>query len=170
MHSLTPIFTDREDTRIWDKFWNHASNGDYNSLTQDESKIIRHIHRRLLNHHFMDYRLGGRFDLPLKLMDGTPLLDTYHRLVIGDHGAYIEFDFENLLLPIQTKLGEEYRETENYKCKYHWKNPIVNGLPIDVKIYYQIERVKYADYMVGMYYVDPYELYHIEPATDLDLL
>lgn len=32
---------------------------------------------------------------------------------------------------------------------------MINGNPVDVKIYYQIEKVKYADYLVGMYYIDP---------------
>lgn len=164
------IFPEKEYHRIWNKFWNNADNGNYNTLSDDESITIRHIHKELLKLHFVDYKATGAFNLPVRLNDGTPLLNGYNRIVIGNHGAYIEFDADNLLLPIQTKKGQEFREHENYKCKYHWKNPIVNGMPIDVKIYYQIEKVKYADYLVGMYYIDPYEILHTEPITDFDLL
>lgn len=164
------IFLEKDQHRIWNKFWNGAEGENYNSLTADESISIRHIYTELLKHNFSDYKDPGAFNLPIRLNDGTPLLNGYNRIVIGNHGAYIEFDAHNLLLPIQTKIGQEFREQETYKCKYHWKNPLVNGAPVDVKIYYQIDKVNYADYLVGMYYIDPYEIQHTPPSTDFDLL
>jgi len=90
------IFPEKEYHRIWNKFWNNAENGNYNSLSDEESIVIRHIHTELLKLHFADYKASGALHLPIRLNDDTAILNGYNRIVIGNHGAYIEFDTNNL--------------------------------------------------------------------------
>jgi len=165
------IFHTKSQRRIWDKFWRNVNKGNYNVLTEEESLVIRDIHSERLKAHYKQYSVDGTLALPIRLQDGTPFLSGYRRIVVGDHGAYIEFEEKDLLLPIQTKKGQEWRENENYECKYHWKQPVTNDTPRNVKIYFQTKRVKYADYLTSMYYVDPYEVTDsVGRNTDKDLL
>lgn len=96
-----------------------------------------------------------------KLRDpsGNSICDGYRRIVIGDYGAYVEFtkDQLNSNANLKIKYGQEYREDNHYNCKYSWLTNSGNY----VKIYLQKERVKYADYIPGLYYihVDEVEVY-----------
>ena len=85
---------------------------------------------------------------------GTLITNKYERIVIGDYGAFIEFQNPN-----QEKLiiqpGEEYRLKQDYKVKYEWLT-INDGS--EIKIYHQINLVDYADYKIGMYYVSVHEV------------
>ena len=86
-----------------------------------------------------------------------PIASGYQRIVIGDYGAYLEIpprmmNIENIMV----KPGEEYRFTERYhNVKYYWLCPITNE---NVKIYWQKNTVKYADYLPQMFYISPYEV------------
>ena len=89
----------------------------------------------------------------LYLKEGTLLLNGYNRVVHGQRGDYIEFEFEN----IQTNLTSYYNlksldELINKGYYYQWLYP--NNLK-DIKIYYQLKTVKYADYKIGKYYISP---------------
>lgn len=157
------IFHTKIQRRIWDKFWRNVNKGNYNALSDEESHVIRELHLDRLRGRFTQFADDGTFGLPIRLTDGTEFLSGYNRIVVGDHGAYIEFDENELLVSIQTKKGQEWRENDQYDCKYHWKQPVTkdeNGIDIgrNVKIYYQIKKVKYADYLTKMMYVDPYEV------------
>jgi hypothetical protein len=83
----------------------------------------------------------------------------YDRIVIGDYGAFIEFNFNQIVFNnLIIKPGEEYRiNDEKYKnhVKYVWLTTIDNS---NIKIYYQKRKVSYADYKRGKYYVSPYEV------------
>ena len=74
-------------------------------------------------------------------------------VVIGGHGAYVEFGRSDLAVPLVSKPGEEWRQSPRWAqgCKYEWF--ITPGLP-DIKIYKQINTVDYADYKIGFYYID----------------
>lgn len=157
------IFHTRDQRRIWDKFWRNVNKDNYNALTENESQIIRELHLERLRGHFKQFATDGTFALPIRLTDGTELLSGYNRIVTGDHGSYIEFDENDLLLPIRTKKGQEWRESEEYDCKYYWKQPVTkdkdgNDVGRNVKIYYQIKKVKYANYLTKMMYIDPHEV------------
>jgi hypothetical protein len=81
---------------------------------------------------------------------GQVLSDSYTRIVIGDHGAYIEFDDAKPILHL--KKGQEWRiKGTNPYAKYVWWVSIKGD-----KVYQQLGTVKYADYKVGKYYISPY--------------
>lgn len=92
-------------------------------------------------------------------LDDTLIATGYNRIVIGDYGAFVEFDISQLVKDnIQPKKGQEYRyKEERYKnsVKYYWYTAIDNS---NIKIYYQKKVVVYADYKPGMFYVSPYEI------------
>ena len=86
--------------------------------------------------------------------NGTLICNNYQRIVVGDYGAYIEFDSPATQLYIEK--GQEYRLEERYNhIKYVWLT-IPDGS--NVKIYHQRHTVAYADYKVGKYYVSVYEV------------
>jgi hypothetical protein len=103
----------------------------------------------------------------------------YVRVVYGDHGPYVEFTKDQIKLPLISKFGNKI-DFDNLPKKpkyyYYWLHPKGNST---VKVYLQLKTVAdkpnapkrkdgkkssfnrkegYADYRVGYYYVDPYEL------------
>jgi hypothetical protein len=84
------------------------------------------------------------------------ILSSFSRIVTGAHGPYVEFSTNDALVPMEITRGEEWRTLEKYKyTKYLHLNFI--GFP-ELKIYKQKHRVKYADYVPGLYYIDFYEV------------
>lgn len=100
---------------------------------------------------------------PLYSAEGTMICTGYQRVVIGDYGAFIE------ILPTQIcrnalicKKGQEYRfNDERYakNVKYLW---LTTKDASDCKIYLQKKKVDYADYVPGLYYISPYEVFLTE--------
>ena len=88
---------------------------------------------------------------------GSPITDGYNRIVIGDYGAFVEFESpasEFVIAP-----GQEYRvDDERYSknVKYIWLT-VNDGSGI--KIYLQRKGVSYADYRSGKYYVSVHEVF-----------
>lgn len=83
---------------------------------------------------------------------------SYIRIVIGDYGAFVEFNEPNysayMIAP-----GEEYRINDpayKDKVKYLWLTIKDNSC---IKIYYQKKSVDYADYRPGMLYVSIHEVF-----------
>ncbi len=92
---------------------------------------------------------------PIYTLCGTLITSHYNRIVIGDYGAFIEFDTPNYNQLI-TSIGEEYRSNSDWKnCKYEWLTMKDRS---DIKIYYQKHTVDYADYKIGKYYVSVHEV------------
>ena len=92
---------------------------------------------------------------------GNIVCHGYERVVIGDYGAYIEFNRtqanSNLFC---TAPGQEYRKRGRYaqNVKYLWlTTPDESG----VKIYDQLRRVPYADYRPYHYYVSVYDVHQL---------
>lgn len=86
---------------------------------------------------------------------GNIIAKGYTRIVIGDRGPYIEFKpiqlyGEKIYLP----KNQEWRvnSTKAYYVEYRTLNS-------NIKIYYQLKLVKYADYKLKMCYISPFELY-----------
>lgn len=101
----------------------------------------------------------NQFQMVLQTTKGTHFADGWTRIVIGDYGAFIEIAPDQIH---KEKLivapGQEYRINDskyNEHCKYQWLT-VPDGSQI--KIYYQIKAVTYADYQPNMYYVSPYEI------------
>jgi hypothetical protein len=86
---------------------------------------------------------------------GLPIANGYIRIVIGKRGPYIEFDenqliSENIIIPTK----EQYRLYSDKVYYVEWRT-------IDecnVKIYFQLKKVDYADYVEGLYYISPFDL------------
>ena len=104
-------------------------------------------------------RSGADKSIRLYTENGILVAEGFERVVIGDYGAYIEFRPDHMYRKnIMVKPGQEYRLRKNSiyynNIKYEWYT--VRGF--DIKIYRQVERVDYADYIPGMLYISPHDL------------
>lgn len=124
----------------------------YKPLPDDLSEKYRELYREnipsWLNEHGADTALYST--------KGSLITNGYRRIVVGDYGAFIEFEKSQDTFVIAQ--GQEYRvydERYSKNIKYIWLT-IADGS--DVKIYYQRRGVKYADYRAGMYYVSVHEV------------
>ena len=112
-----------------------------------------------LDHLFAESAYVTDNQRPLYDREGLQICSGYHRIVIGDYGAFVEIPEAMICQEnIMCKKGQEYREKdEKYKnVKYLW---YTGKNTADCKIYLQKKTVDYADYVPGMYYVSPYELF-----------
>jgi len=103
--------------------------------------------------------INGNKDFKIYTLSNTLIANGYNRIVIGDYGAFIEFDNSQIIRDkIIVKHGEEYRFNDSSymkNIKYYWLTAIDNS---NIKIYYQKRIVSYADYKPKMFYVTPYEI------------
>lgn len=132
---------------------------------------------------FMSLPEEGSEDIELWIPSGSLFSRGYERIVYGDHGPYIEYRREHILLDLVSKQGFYLMglpDPEKCKFYYYWLRP-ADGDRIfkRIKVYWQIKPVSdkpnaprredgkpscfgraegYADYKRGMYYVDPYAL------------
>lgn len=98
---------------------------------------------------------------PLYSKNRTLICSSYKRIVIGDYGAFVEFDEPNYPQYIIAP-GQEYRVKDpQYKnnVKYIW---LTLKDYSNIKIYYQKKPVSYADYKPGMLYVSVHEVFIYE--------
>lgn len=127
----------------------------YRKLPKKLSEEVRQKYLNNINH---DLSLNGRED-KLYSLNGTLIATGYTRIVIGDYGAFIEYDKEQSVKKhYKIKEGQEYRINDpNYSkhVKYIWLTAKDGS---DIKIYYQKRKVAYADYNPEMLYVSPYEV------------
>jgi hypothetical protein len=86
---------------------------------------------------------------------GTPIAKHYVRVVIGDRGPYIEFT-KHQINHDETHIPTEQQWRVNHKGCYYVE--LRSNDDSNVKIYVQKRTVKYADYVVGMYYISPFDL------------
>ena len=99
-------------------------------------------------------------NIPLYTMSGTKICNRYRRIVVGDYGAFVEFDDCDMKgCPcFIVKPGQEYRIQDpkySKNVKYWWLTAIDDS---GIKIYKQRRTVDYADYIPGMYYVSVHEV------------
>lgn len=90
----------------------------------------------------------------LFLKDGTLFAKEFNRVVHGERGDYIEFEKSHIKPFLYKKFDNSLNEEDLIKLGYYymWMYPPENE---DTKVYYQLQRVKYADYIPGKYYVSP---------------
>lgn len=86
------------------------------------------------------------------LLDGTLFASGFNRVVHGGRGDYVEFEKEHILLPLESKFGNDINN-DNIDIYYWWLFPVGHS---EVKVYLQRKTVKYADYKIGKIYVSPY--------------
>jgi len=95
----------------------------------------------------------GDKDLQL-FQNGELIAKGYNIVVFGKRGPYLEFEKGNLCWDnIHLKPEHRWRLTTPYAyyVEYH-------TIKSDVKIYYQLKTVDYADYLIGKFYISPFEL------------
>lgn len=73
----------------------------------------------------------------------------YNRVVIGDRGPYIEFEHNQI-------EKNNFHLIPNLSHRYYteWRSNCENN----VKLYYQLLTVNYADYIIGKCYISPFDL------------
>ena len=79
---------------------------------------------------------------------GSNVANGYKRVVIGARGPYVEFEPWNL-------VEGEFNEAKVEHYYYVELRTCVDN----VKAYYQVRRVDYADYVPGLVYISPFDLY-----------
>lgn len=83
---------------------------------------------------------------------GLQISHNFESIIHGKRGDYIEISLEDMImLSIIIPKNQMWR-LDNEKV-YYWE---FRSRDIsDVMIYFQMKEVKYADYKVGFFYVDP---------------
>ena len=102
--------------------------------------------------------------IPLYTSRGSLICGRYDRIVVGDYGAFVEFDEKDTIRNFILAPGQEYRVMdERYakNVKYIWET--INDFS-DIKIYHQKRGVSYADYIPGKYYVSVHEVFEKQDA------
>ena len=97
-------------------------------------------------------------NITLYTTEGSLLCNGYNRIVVGDYGAFIEFDGPAYDANVVVQAGQEYRiDDPKYKnnVKYHWYT-IEDGS--NIKLYYQKRTVSYASYRPKKWYVSVHEV------------
>lgn len=128
-------------------------NPDYRKLDYTLSKTVRDIYKSYLNYLQLDP------SKPLYTINGTKLATGFERIVIGDYGAFIEYDLSQVPKHVRyiCEKGEEYRKLPNWRkrVKYIWYTMDDYS---HIKIYWQMRTVSYADYKAKKFYVSPYQV------------
>ena len=122
-------------------------------------KLSAEVRQKYLDNIPNELNIEGDKDFKIYALSNTLISNGYNRIVIGDYGAFIEFDKTQIVREnIKIKQGQEYRINDpNYKdkVKYYWLTAKDDS---DIKIYYQKRTVTYADYKPEVFYVSPYEI------------
>jgi hypothetical protein len=124
----------------------NVSNGWWAPLKEPVKTLVREYYRSQLS-----LPIDG-LNIKLRNSKGTLIANGYQRIVVGDYGAYIEFSKDQAVLEnIKSKWSGEPKKP----VKYLWLETIDDER---TKIYHQQQTVKYADYKIGMFYVNPKEV------------
>ena len=94
--------------------------------------------------------------LELKTSYDTIIARKYERVVIGQRGPYVEFTPNQILCDkLFVPRNQLYRlsDPKIYYIEFRTNDSS------NVKVYYQMRTVAYADYKIGCFYVSPNDLY-----------
>lgn len=94
--------------------------------------------------------------LELKTSYDTVIARKYERVVIGQRGPYVEFTPTQMLCDkLFIPKNQLYRlsDPKVYYIEFRTNDSS------NVKVYYQMRTVAYADYKIGYFYVSPSDLY-----------
>lgn len=94
--------------------------------------------------------------LELKTSFDTVIACKYERVVIGQRGPYIEFTTNQILCDkLFIPKNQLYRlsDPKIYYIEFRTNDDS------NVKVYYQMRTVAYADYKIGYFYISPADLY-----------
>lgn len=89
----------------------------------------------------------------LYFKDGSLFADNFIRVVHGGRGDYIELSKDQIKVNLISKFGQKLPSSvpNGESFFYYWLLP--EGRT--EKVYWQIKTVNYADYKIGLYYIDP---------------
>ena len=122
-------------------------------------KLSQEVRQKYLDNIPNQLNINGDKEFKIYTLSNTLISNGYNRIVIGDYGAFIEFDKSQIIKEnIKVKEGQEYRINDpkySENVKYIWLTCKDDS---DIKIYYQKKTVTYADYKAEMFYVSPYEI------------
>lgn len=122
----------------------------YKPFPEADSWALRKHHREQAQ------KFGLDKSKPLLSRSGVKISIGYNRIVIGDYGAYIEIKPDQMVM--ENIISRFNSAAPNRPVKYIWMTTTAR----DAKIYHQQATVKYADYVPGMYYVAPDEVFQVE--------
>jgi len=123
----------------------------YHPLPKQESILIRK--------YFADHILipiSGDPVMEIFNKENTLISKGYERIVIGDYGPFLEFTAQQAVL---ANLVNHFPGAPRRKVKYIWME---TKDKTRTKVYFQQGRVSYADYKIGRYYVDSFEVLYKE--------
>lgn len=97
---------------------------------------------------------GAKIPLYTQYPSYNAIADRYQRIVIGQRGPYIEFT-KNQIVDSQLYIPKNqlYRLSDP-KVYYIEFRTVENN----VKVYYQMRTVAYADYLLNHFYINPFDL------------
>lgn len=98
--------------------------------------------------------IEGNPRIVLRSCSGVRIATGYTRIVIGERGPYVELGFDNLNCAVLREVDE----------RHHYYVEL-RTIPDNVKVYAQVHRVDYADYVPGMCYVSPFDLVTVDGAA-----
>ena len=118
---------------------------------KDEKQMVTDYKKRL------KIPLAGYHNIRFTTKSGFLVANGYNRIVLGGRGPYVEFKPDNIIRnSLFIPMEKEYKLLPKYTSLVYY---IEHRTAIDnVKVYYQMKEVDYADYKVGMYYMSPFDL------------
>ena len=93
--------------------------------------------------------LVGSDNITFWTKSGLEVAKGYVRVVVGQRGPYIEFERRHI---IDDSFRRIIDDTHRYYVEYRSK------CASNVKLYYQLLPVSYADYRVRMFYISPFDI------------
>ena len=93
--------------------------------------------------------------LQLKTSSGTVICDRYERVVVGQRGPYVELTKNQInekCLYIPSEQLYRLTDPRIYYIEFRTADES------NVKVYYQMRTVAYADYRIGYFYISPTNL------------
>jgi hypothetical protein len=104
----------------------------------------------------LNLAIEGQSSINLYTDSGKQISDGYKRIVLGGRGPYVEFTEDQIKLDIFHVPREQlYRLTDKRIYYVEFRSNDESN----VKLYYQMKTVAYADYKIGMFYVSPFDVY-----------
>jgi hypothetical protein len=100
--------------------------------------------------------IEGSTNIQLVTKSGFPFCPAgYNRIVIGERGPYVEFE-DVYMHSVHIPEDQEYRTNCTFSKVYYIEHRTIDES--NVKIYEQLRTVNYADYLIGKFYVSPFDL------------
>ena len=117
----------------------------YKPFNEEERKILLNVYTKCLYNDIGNIR---------QMYTKSGILvneeQRFNRIVIGDYGAFFEFEKQDILCNIFPKFNSAPKRNVCY---------IWHQTTDETKVYQQVNKVSYADYKPGKYYISAADLY-----------